>query len=116
LRLNNADEIKRDLEEDGHRTLGFMIYGFTYDNGDDWPTFMKRLREQIREILDFYNEMDLMNNLSLTFFKDQSLFDGADTSVICEHFKPWTVIDPQHHGHRIACFEILLGTSRNLTF
>lgn len=41
-RFNNADEIERDLGEDG-----------TYDRDDDWDTFMKHLREKIRDTLDF---------------------------------------------------------------
>lgn len=36
-----------------------------------------------------------MDSLSLTIFEDRSLFDGASTSVVREHFKQWAITAPQ---------------------
>jgi hypothetical protein len=42
---NYAEQIERQLQEDGHRTWGFVIYRTCYDNTDgDWAEFLKRLR------------------------------------------------------------------------
>ena len=34
--FNNADNIERYLQEDGHRTWGLVIYRCTYESDDDW--------------------------------------------------------------------------------
>src|SRR6202034_3033708 len=64
---NNADNIERYLQEDGHRTWGFVIYRCTYESDDDWDRFMG-LRDQIRCTLEIYNGLDMMDSLSVTVF------------------------------------------------
>src|SRR2546423_15191719 len=82
---NNADNIERYLQEDGHRTWGFVIYRCTYESDDDWGQFMERLRDQIRCTLEIDNGLDMMDSLSITVFEDRSILDGASTSVVREH-------------------------------
>jgi hypothetical protein len=91
---NNADNIERYLQEDGHRTWGFVIYRCTYESDDDWDRFMG-LRDQIRCTLEIYNGLDMMDSLSVTVFEDRSVLDGASTSVVREHFKQWAATAPQ---------------------
>jgi hypothetical protein len=92
---NNADNIERYLQEDDHRTWGFVIYRCTYENDDDWDEFMERLRYQTRDSLEAYNGLDMMDSLSMTVFEDQSVFDGASTTIVREHFKQWAATAPQ---------------------
>jgi hypothetical protein len=77
--FNNADNIERYLQEDGHRTWGFVIYRCTYESDDDWDQFMERLRYRIREVLEIYNGLDMIDNLSMTVIEDRSILDGAST-------------------------------------
>ena len=91
---NQADNIERYLQEDGHRTWGFVIYRCTYESDDDWDRFMG-LRDQIRCTLEIYNGLDMMDSLSVTVFEDRSILDGASTSVVREHFKQWAATAPQ---------------------
>ena len=92
---NQADNIERYLQEDGHRTWGFVIYRCTYESDDDWDQFMERLRDQIRRTLESCNGLDMMDSLSITVFEDRSILDGASTSVVREHFKQWAATAPQ---------------------
>jgi hypothetical protein len=34
--FNHADRIERQLQEDGHRRWGFVIYRTTYGNDEEW--------------------------------------------------------------------------------
>lgn len=92
---NNADNIERFLQEDGHRTWGFVIYRCTYESDEAWDQFLKRLRHQIQLALRAYNGLDMMDSLSLTVVEDRSLLDDASTSVVREHFKQWAATAPQ---------------------
>ena len=94
-RNNNADNIERYLQEDGHRTWGFVIYRCTYESDDDWGWFMGHLRDKIRYTLELCNGLDMMDSLSITVFEDRSILDGASTSVVREHFKQWAATAPQ---------------------
>lgn len=92
---NNADNIERYLEEDGHRTWGFVIFRCTYESDDDWEQFMERLRYRTQRRLEGHNGLDMMDSLRITVFEDRSVFNGASTSVVREHFKQWVVTAPQ---------------------
>src|SRR5436305_4047404 len=101
--LNNADNIERYLQEDGHRTWGFVIYRCTYDSDDDWNKFMEHLRHHIRQALEVYNGLDMMDSLSLTVIEDRSILDDASTSFVREHFKQWAATAPeQEQGEGIG--------------
>jgi hypothetical protein len=93
--FNDADNIERYLQEDGHRTWGFVIYRCTYESDSDWDRFMERLRYQTRHRLELCSGVDMMDRLSITVFEDQSLLDGASTSIVREHFKQWAATAPQ---------------------
>ena len=93
--FNNPDNIERYLQEDGHRTWGFVIYRCTYESDDDWDQFMERLRYRIREVLEIYNGLDMIDSLSMTVIEDRSILDGASTSIVREHFKQWASTAPQ---------------------
>lgn len=56
---------------------------------------MVRLRYQFRETLQVYNGPDTMDSLNLTVLEDQSLLDGASTSVVCKQLKQWAATAPQ---------------------
>ena len=50
---------------------------------------MERLRYRIRRYLDRLNGRDIMDRLNIVVFDDKSIFDGASTSTVREHFKNW---------------------------
>ena len=86
---NAADLIERQLHEDGHRTWGFVIYRCSYDNDADWVEFLRRLRFHIEDMFDYFNGRDILDKFSLTVLDDRSLFDGASTDAIRQHFRLW---------------------------
>ncbi|KAF7168680.1 hypothetical protein CNMCM6106_003798 [Aspergillus hiratsukae] len=88
---NTADRIERILEKDGFKTWGFVIYRCTYKSDSDWEEFMRRFLWQVTDKLEFYNGLDMLQSFAPTVLEDKSLFDGANTSVIREHFKQWVV-------------------------
>lgn len=92
---NNADNVESYLQEDGHQTWGFVIYRCSYESDDDWDQFMKRLRYRTRCSVEAESGLDMMDSLSMTVFEDRSLFDGASTSNVREHFKQWAATAPQ---------------------
>jgi hypothetical protein len=81
--------IRYDLQEDGHRIWGLVIYRCTYKSDADWDEFMKRLRGCTRHTLEFYQAPELMDSLGLTVLEDRALFDGATTSTVRNHFRKW---------------------------
>ncbi|KAI9823659.1 MAG: hypothetical protein M1826_007677 [Phylliscum demangeonii] len=93
--FNEADSLERHLDEDGHRTWGFVIYRCTYGRDDEWTQFMDRLRLEIRQRLESSNGLDMMDRLQLTVVEDRSTWDGASTALVREHFKQWAATAPQ---------------------
>jgi hypothetical protein len=85
--LNTADNIERQLAEDGYKVWGFVIYRCTYDNDEDWETFIEHLNDQTRRYLKVYNGLDMMVSLRITIFDDKDKFDGASDEIIREDFK-----------------------------
>jgi hypothetical protein len=88
--LNTADQLESCLKDDGHQTWGFVIYRSTYNSDADWAAFLQRLRVEMEDTFDFYNGRDILEKFSLTVFEDRSLFDGASTNAIRQHFLQWS--------------------------
>ena len=55
--FNNADNVGRQLQEDGHKIWGWVIYRCTYANDEEWAEFMARLR--------YWNEYTLRSSDAL---------------------------------------------------
>ena len=77
---NAADLIERQLQHDGHRAWGFVVYRTIYDNDVDWTEFLRRLRFQMEDKFNCFNGRDILEKFTLTVLEDRSLFDGASTS------------------------------------
>src|ERR1700733_2846022 len=89
---NDADNIERYLQEDGHRTWGFVIYRCTYESDDDWGWFMGHLRGKIRYTLELCNGLDMMDSLSITVFEDRSIWTAPAhplSASISSNGPPW---------------------------
>jgi hypothetical protein len=93
--FNHADLIEQQLQEDGHRTWGFVIYRATYGNDEDWAEFLKRLRFRMEEVFDIYNGRDILELMTLTVIEDREHLDGASTATIRERFRQWCTTAPQ---------------------
>jgi hypothetical protein len=87
---NEADRIEAQMQADGHRTWGYVIYRTTYDSDADWAEFLRRLRFQMNlNMVECYNGQDILDMFTWTIFDDPALFDGASTSTVRQHFKQW---------------------------
>lgn len=94
-RSNFANCVEDDLEEDGHRKWGFVMYRCTYKSDSDWNEFMRRLCIHTEKDMEHCNGLDMLERFTLTVFDDQTTFDGATTSFVREHFKKWAATAPQ---------------------
>lgn len=88
-RNNIADRIEKALHEAGLRTWGFPIYRCTYKSDAEWDEYLHRYQWHISDMLKDYNGLDMLDSLQTIFFEDRSLFEGAGTATIREHFQKW---------------------------
>jgi hypothetical protein len=86
--LNGSDPLEALLTEDGFKTWGFVIYRCTYRNDSDWEKFLARFLSSVRESLEFYSGLDLLDTFNPTVFEDLS-FEGATVTTLREHFHQW---------------------------
>ncbi|KAG9737538.1 hypothetical protein KCU77_g9558, partial [Aureobasidium melanogenum] len=91
---NTADIIERQLQQDGHKVWGWVIYRCTYKSDKDWQDFMHRFHYFIRDILESHNGLDMLESLDCHVFEDES-FEGASPATVREHFRKWTETAPQ---------------------
>lgn len=93
------------MHADGFRKWGFVIYRCTYASDSDWNTSMARIYGAVKECLEFYNGLDLLESFAPTVIQDRAAFEGATTAAVREHFvntwvpsafpeeNPWLDID-----------------------
>lgn len=93
--FNNADNIERQLQEDGHQIWGWVIYRCTYASHEEWAEFMSRLRYYIEDTLRYDNALDMQSSLDYHVFEDPELFDGMHPSNVRDHFEQWVATAPQ---------------------
>ncbi|OCK74385.1 hypothetical protein K432DRAFT_310820 [Lepidopterella palustris CBS 459.81] len=92
---NHADLIERQLEEDGHRTWGFVIYRTTYGNDDEWQEFLARLRYRMEQHFEWCNGLDVLGLFTLLVIEDPEQLDGASTATVRQRFREWRETAPQ---------------------
>jgi hypothetical protein len=93
--FNNADNVERQLQEDGHKIWGWVIYRCTYVNNEEWAEFMACLRYWNEYTLRSSNALDMLPSVDYQVFENPDLFDNAHPSTIREHFTQWAVTAPQ---------------------
>jgi hypothetical protein len=93
--FNNADNVERQLQEDGHKIWGWVIYRCTYANDEEWAEFMARIRYWNEYTLRSSNALDMLPSVNYRVFENPDLFDNAHPSTIREHFTQWAVTAPQ---------------------
>jgi hypothetical protein len=87
---NTADRIQDELEENGHRVWGFVIYRCTYGDDAAWEECLERLNASMRDDMQFYNGLDLLEEGSYRrTVITGARFDGVKTQYVREHFKEW---------------------------
>lgn len=94
--FNDADNIEKQLQEDGYKIWGWVIYRCTYESDKEWEAFMTRLRSTIHNTLEINNALDVLENLDYRVFEDKALFDKASPAGIREHFEEWTTTALHH--------------------
>ena len=90
---NVADLIERQLQDDRHRTWGFVIYRTTYASDADWAEFLRRLRFQLEDEFDYYGGRDVLEHFALTVLEDRARFDGATADTVRRHFQEWSLVE-----------------------
>ncbi|MCJ1224048.1 hypothetical protein MMC12_000691 [Toensbergia leucococca] len=90
-RHNEGEVLKHQLQEDGQRNWGFVIYRCTYGNDNLWNYFMKVINERVRASLDFYETPELMKTLDWRVEEDRAFLDGASKDQVRQHFRHWIV-------------------------
>ncbi|KAI7239120.1 hypothetical protein KC330_g2115 [Hortaea werneckii] len=93
--FNDADSVERQLQEDGHKIWGWVIYRCTYENDEEWAEFMRRLHFYNEKTLRFHNALDMQANLDYRVFEDRDRFDSMHPSAVLEHFTQWAATAPQ---------------------
>jgi hypothetical protein len=89
--LNTADRLEEQLRSAGHRVWGPTVYRCTYGDDAAWATCLDRLRASIRESMEFYHALELLDEdrFRMTVFDEASEFDGAGAERVRRHFKTW---------------------------
>jgi hypothetical protein len=88
--INKADRIQDELEEQGHRVWGFVIYRCTYGDDAAWEKCLERLNAAMRECMRRHNGLELLEEgcFKLTVIAG-ARFNGVKTQYVREHFKEW---------------------------
>ena len=94
--FHNPDNVERQLQEDGHKIWGWVIYRCTYGNDEEWAEFMRRLTYYIENTLRDNNALDMLPSADYHVFEDRDQFDGAHPSAVLDHFTQWAATAPQH--------------------
>lgn len=87
--LNTADIIEESMQNDGHRSWGFVIYRTTYANDEDWARCLSRIHEATQDCFEFYNGQDVLDLRKSTIMDNVQIFDGIDSHAIRDHFRQW---------------------------
>lgn len=93
--FNHADLIEKQLQEDGHRTWGYVIYRTTYDSGKEWAEFLRRLKWNLEDTFDGFNGRDILDLFTLTVIEDRQHLEAASSETVREHFLKWRETAPQ---------------------
>ncbi|KAI7158598.1 hypothetical protein KC349_g4775 [Hortaea werneckii] len=93
--FNDADSVERQLQADGHKIWGWVIYRCTYENDEEWAEFMRRLHFYNEKTLRFHNALDMQATLDYRVFEDRDRFDSMHPSAVLEHFTQWAATAPQ---------------------
>ncbi|KAG9957895.1 hypothetical protein KCU61_g8808, partial [Aureobasidium melanogenum] len=101
---NTADIIERQLQQDGHKVWGWVIYRCTYKSDKDWQDFMQRFHYFIRDILESHNGLDMLESLDCHVFEDKS-FEGASPATIRQHFKQWAETAPEREQDGVPAMQ-----------
>ncbi|KAJ6184860.1 hypothetical protein N7519_006161 [Penicillium mononematosum] len=89
-----ADQLERLMDENGHKTWGFVLYRCTYKSDSDWEKFMHQYLKPVKTSLERNNGLNILDRFRPTVFEDRR-FDGATSFAIRDHFNQWVAIAPQ---------------------
>jgi hypothetical protein len=67
--FNNADNIERQLQEDGHKIWSWVIYRCTYKSNEEWALSMDHFRYYSRSTLRYDNALDMQTSLDHHVFE-----------------------------------------------
>ncbi|KAK4992678.1 hypothetical protein LTR50_001013 [Elasticomyces elasticus] len=87
--FNDADNLERQMREDGHSIWGWIIYRCTYDSDEQWQAFLERFTYYVHATLVFHNGQDLESSLDIQVLQEREIFDGATPDVVRQYFKQW---------------------------
>lgn len=73
----------------GFRTWGLAIYRCTYKSDSDWEEFMRRFLYHVRDTLEYYDGLDMLDSFVPTVMDDKARFDGVTPAIVRDYFNQW---------------------------
>ncbi|KAL6365616.1 hypothetical protein LRP88_01616 [Fusarium phalaenopsidis] len=90
LKNQPLSTIIRNMQEDGFRTWGFVVYRCACASDSQWASYLEFLKEAVREYLQFVElETLLWKHLEWTIIEDPPDLDGASKQHVREKFSDW---------------------------
>lgn len=105
LHIWGEDKRKRELESDGHKTWGLVIYRCTYKSDSDWSEFITSFKTHVTARLERSEQAYLLDSFVMTVFEDQSL-DGATPTLVRDKFKEWAKTAPRQEQDAEAGYAV----------
>jgi hypothetical protein len=88
-RNNVADIIEHQMQNDGHRLWGLVIYRCDYESNQRWEQCLAAIHASVEQTLREWNGSDLISSMQLTVMNDEDLYAGLSPSQVREHFRQW---------------------------
>jgi len=79
---DEANVIEKNMLDDGFRTWGIVIYRCTYKSDSNLEEFVRRFLYHVRDTLECYDGLDLLNAFVPTVTDNKTRFDGITPSIV----------------------------------
>jgi hypothetical protein len=100
--FNDADNLERQMREDGHQKWGWLIYRTTYDSDEQWQAFLERFGYYVHATLEFHNGVDLESSLDIQVLSDRETLEGATPDDVRQYFQQWAEVASMEEQGRPA--------------
>lgn len=112
--LSDCDNIERQMEEDQHKSWGWVIYRCDYTHEEEWQEFLSRFCVRIEKALGSSGGLDMLASLDYHILEDRAAFEGVDAATIRSHFRDWTATaadreqgtGPAHSQRYLFCIQV----------
>lgn len=88
LDIEEADAIRRGLEEDNLQQWGFVIFRCTYKSQEKWEKFVTLVKQDVSDFFEWRRMEDLYARMAWTIIEDQTL-DCGSIGETSRRFHDW---------------------------